>query len=443
MVTPQKRKQRGFVLIVTALSIITLVAFVGLVFDTGYLAWVRERAQTAADSAVMGAMLDLKSGNSLSTATTDGQTDASTNGFVNGTNNTTVQINNPPVYGTYAGNSAYVEAVVKKQVPNLFMTILGQNNTWVGARATARVTASGSTAGCVYALDGTASRALSLAGSNTITFNCSAFSESNSSSAYYSEGSITLDLSHTAKVGVVGSYQMNSGTYIKDDSTNTNETPVTVSSPGDPFATLAAPSTSTIVGAAPSYYDMNAKPANNTVQPGVYCGGLKFGNTNGTTFKMAAGTYVMAGGGFVLGSLAVIDATAGVMIYNTASTGYSCASSYSFSPINIDGQATFNINAPTTGTYAGIAIYQDRSITSSSQNQIVSQTSSVINGALYFPHSPLLWSGSNVTSGYLIIVADTITINGNSGLTVNNDYSSLPGGSPIKSTGSGTTGLVE
>jgi hypothetical protein len=149
----------------------------------------------------------------------------------------------------------------------------------------------------------------------------------------------------------------------------------------------------------------------------------------------------MAGGGFETESLAIINATAGVTIYNTSSSGYACSQSYSFSPINIDGQSTFNINAPTTGSLAGIAIFQDRSITSSSQNQIVSQTNSVINGALYFKNSPLLWSGSNTTNGYMILVADTITINGNSGLTVNNNYSSLPGGSPIKSTGS--SGLVE
>ena len=389
MPSPDKKRERGFVLIVTALSIITLVAFVGLVFDTGYLAWMRERAQTAADSAVMGAMLQLKSGNIL-TYGAIGQSDAAVNGFTNGANNTTVAINVPPVYGSYAGNTSYVEAVVQKQVPNIFMAILGQNTTWVGARATARVSGAvaGNTAGCIYALDPTASRALSLAGSNTVTFNCSAFAESTSSSAYYSEGSITLDLSHTAKVGVVGGYQINNGTKIVDDSTNQTELPATVTSPGDPFATLAAPSSGTIVGTSPSYYDMNAKPANNTIQPGVYCGGLKFGNTNGATYKMNAGTYIMAGGGFVLGSQATIDATAGVTIYNTSSTGWGCASSYSYQPINIDGQAVLNINAPTSGTMTGIAMFQDRTITSTSQNQIVSQTTSHINGALYFPHSP-------------------------------------------------------
>ena len=428
---------------ITALSAVALVAFVGLAVDTGYLSWVRRREQMAADSAVMAAMLDLKSGDSLATATTDGQSLSSLNGFTNGSSSTTVAINQPPLYGTYAGQSGYVESVVTRTVPTMFMMILGQNQIALSARATARVGSNGSGGGCVYALNATATRAISLAGSNTITFACSALSNSNSTSSYYSEGSITLDLANSAKVGVVGSYQMNNGTYMYDTVAKKNVTPTTISSFTDPLASLSAPTGVTVVKTSATYYDMNSKPTNNTISPGVYCGGLKIGNTNGTTFKMSAGTYVMAGGGFTLQSLAVVDATAGVMIYNSASTGYSCGSnSYTFSPINIDGQATFTINAPTSGTYAGIAFFQDRNQgTSSQQNQIVSQTSTVINGALYFKNSNLLWSGSNSSSGYMILVADTITINGNSGLYVNNDYSSLSGGSPIKSGAS--SGLVE
>lgn len=437
----KKQKQRGFILIVTALSIITLVAIIGLVFDAGYLSWVRQRAQNAADAAAMGAMLDLKNSVALATAKTDGQTDAGLNGFTNGTSNTTVTVNNPPVYGAYAGNSGYVEAIVQRQVPNLFLTIIGQNNTTVGARSTAAIGGNG-TSGCIYALDPTATRSLDLAGSNTITFNCSAYSESNSSSAYYSEGSITLDLSNTAKVSVVGGYQMNNGTYMINDSNSQSETPTTgVTSPGDPLSSIVAPTGGTLISSTPTYHDMNSLPPNNTLQPGVYCGGLSIGNTNGATFTMNAGTYIMAGGGFTLNSQGIINATAGVTIYNTTSSGYACSTTYSYSPINIDGQSTININAPTTGSLAGIAMFQDRSVTSTSQNQIVSQTTSVINGALYFKNSPLLWSGSNATNGYMILVADTITINGNSGLTVNNNYSSLPGGSPIKTASS--SGLVE
>jgi hypothetical protein len=387
-------------------------------------------------------MLEIKNGNTAN-ATTYGQADAARNGFTNGSNNTTVAINNPPLYGAHTGaanTNLYVEAIVKRQVPNLFMAILGQNTTWVGARSTAAVGGNG-VSGCIYALDPTASKALSLAGSNTVTFNCSAYSESNASNAYYSEGSVTLDLSHTSKVGVVGGYQMQQGTYMIDDSNNNSEVPSVVPSPGDPLASIVAPTSGTIISTTPTYHDMNSKPPNNTMNPGVYCGGLTIGNTNGTTFTMAAGTYIMAGGGFNVQSLGIVNATAGVTIYNTSSSGYACSQTYSFAPVNITGQAQLTLNAPTTGSLAGIAMFQDRSITSSSTNQINGQSSTVINGALYFKNSPLLWSGSNISTGYMILVADTITINGNSGLTVNNDYSSLPGGSPIKSTGS--SGLVE
>ena len=51
---------------------------------------------------------------------------------------------------------------------------------------------------------------------------------------------------------------------------------------------------------------MNSKPANNTLLPGVYCGGLTIGNTNGTAFTLSPGVYIMAGGGLMLNSQAVV-----------------------------------------------------------------------------------------------------------------------------------------
>jgi hypothetical protein len=54
----------------------------------------------------------------------------------------------------------------------------------------------------------------------------------------------------------------------------------------------------------------------------------------------------------------------------------------------------------------------------------------VFHGAIYLRNSPLTFTGNNSTGGYMIIVADTIKINGNS--TVNADYSTLQHGSPIR-----------
>lgn len=55
--------------------------------------------------------------------------------------------------------------------------------------------------------------------------------------------------------------------------------------------------------------------------------------------------------------------------------------------------------------------------------------STVLNGAIYLPHSPLQSAGNNTSSQYLIMVTDTLTVTGNS--TINADYSSLQDGSPI------------
>ena len=57
-----------------------------------------------------------------------------------------------------------------------------------------------------------------------------------------------------------------------------------------------------------------------------------------------------------------------------------------------------------------------------------------LQGALYFPLDNVTFSGGTAAHpDYLIIVADTISINGAS--SINNDYSGLDKGSPIQVTG--------
>ena len=111
-----------------------------------------------------------------------------------------------------------------------------------------------------------------------------------------------------------------------------------VTSPGDPLASFVAPTAGTIVSKTPAYFDMNKKPPANTISPGVYCGGLSVGNTNGAAFTMSPGVYIMAGGGLVFNSQAVITGT-GVTVYNTSSAGWGCSSTYNYTPVTISGQA--------------------------------------------------------------------------------------------------------
>jgi hypothetical protein len=65
-------------------------------------------------------------------------------------------------------------------------------------------------------------------------------------------------------------------------------------------------------------------------------------------------------------------------------------------------------------------------------NSFANGTSSILNGALYFPTTSLTYSGGSL-SQYTILVAYSISVSGSA--TLNSNFSSLPNGSPVKSTG--------
>jgi len=178
---------------------------------------------------------------------------------------------------------------------------------------------------CLYALDSTADRAFQIAGAQSVYTGCGVVVESSASDGLEMEGAGSFYLQNHAEVGVVGGAQLNGQTALWDTISNKQVAVVQIASPGDPLASVVAPTTGTIVGKTSTYYDMNSRPANNTLQPGVYCGGLSIGNTNGTTFTLSPGTYIMAGGGLTFNSLAKVTG-AGVTIYNTSSAGWGCSS---------------------------------------------------------------------------------------------------------------------
>lgn len=266
---------------------------------------------------------------------------------------------------------------------------------------------------CLYSLDPTAQQAFYISGNATITTNCSIVVESSSSAAFEMGGTDTLDLGNHAEVGVVGGWQLNGQSMI-DTISDQQVQPVAISSPGDPLASVPAPSQGAIVSTAPVTYSSSNPPADNTLSPGVYCGGLTVANTGGVTFTMSPGTYIMAGGGFKVTSSAMVQG-AGITVYNTSSTGWGCTGTYAYTPITIDGQASVNLSAPTSGPLSGIVLFGDRSgcaTPGACQDDINGKASAIFNGVLYLPSDLLLFNGSSQSSGCLAVVADKITING-------------------------------
>jgi hypothetical protein len=85
--------------------------------------------------------------------------------------------------------------------------------------------------------------------------------------------------------------------------------------------------------------------------------------------------------------------------------------------ININGLGSITISPPTTGLYAGITLWQDR--TSTNNMNIAGNGSSAISGTFYTAKGILNVSGngSNDVLGSQYI-SDKLTVNGNGGFTV-------------------------
>ncbi len=163
-----------------------------------------------------------------------------------------------------------------------------------------------------------------------------------------------------------------------------------------------------------------------TLTPGLYSGGISVSGNASVTFN--PGTYVLAGGGLTVSGNSTLTGS-GVTFYDTSgSSGYA--------PISLSGNETANLSAPTSGPYTGILFFQDPSVANSKSNgsSIVGNSTSTFDGILYFPTTSLSYVGNSSSNGYTFLIADTISLGGNATARLGSDYSTLPNGSPIKST---------
>jgi Putative Flp pilus-assembly TadE/G-like len=417
------RKRRGYVMVATTVFLPALMAFLGLATDVGYLQWQKLHAQMAADASAQGAGLQLLDGNSTSSIVSEGQYDASLNGFAQGVSNTTVTVNTPPLSGPHAGNSSAVEVIIQRTLPTFFLSVIGSPTATVTSRAVTVLGNNGS-AGCVFAMNASVSGAFTASAGTTNYFPCGIQVASSSGTALSLSGGAILYMKNNASVGVVGNWSLTGGSQIINFNTGNSESPLQISAPADPLGYVTAPSTSGLVVQSMSKVTYSS---NTTMQPGIYCGGFQVSGS--ATVTMNKGVYYIAGGGFSFSGTSSVSGT-GVTIFNTSGpnsgvTGCSTA----FQPFSISGSAVVSLSAPTSNPLEGILIFQDRKISSASNNTISGGSTVQLNGAIYLLHSPLQYTG-NSTSGYQILVADKVTISGSS--TINADYSSLTDGSPIR-----------
>jgi len=149
-----------------------------------------------------------------------------------------------------------------------------------------------------------------------------------------------------------------------------------------------------------------------------------------------AGTYIIDGGSLTIngGGIVCNQTGSGCSPTGTLNAGVTF---YLTNGANVlfNGNANVYLAAPNTGTYAGILFYQDP--TDCSNGTLDGTQNSFYQGALYFPGDPakgcnvqLTFAGTlnNTTAAYTVIVTDDLKFAGTANVTINSNYSSLPGG---------------
>jgi len=396
----------GFVLVTMLCCLVVLFAVLGLAIDSAYLEFVKTRMQTAADAAALGGTQEFHASGSSSVLSA-ARADAARNGFTNGIDGVTVTVNAPPATGYSTADSSAVEVIIAQQVPTFFMRIIGASSAGLQARAVARL---GNGLTCLHVLDPAAAGAFTLSGSAILRAACGIEVASSSSTAFMATGNGTVS---APSIDVHGGASVGSATVSPTPVTGAPVVP-------DPLDGIPAPP----VGACDYTNVSVSRAASVTLPPGVYCNGITVSSTAQVTFS-PAGTYILKGGGLNISGNSTVTGS-GVTLYNTAAPGYS------YGPVSITGNSDVTLSAPTSGPLAGILFFQDRSITSGAASTFAGTATLSLTGALYFPGTHVDYAGDSTgSSPYSIMVARTITFTGNT--TINNDYSSLPGGSPVKS----------
>lgn len=412
------RDERGSVAIHIGIVMIVLIGMASLGIETGTLYLSQRGMQAAADAAAVSAAVARATGRP-SDFRTEAKAVASSFGYADGVDGTTITVNSPPAHGNHLGDDKAVEVIVSQTQTLSLARAFRSGDFEVGARAVASV--GGGPAYCVLQLDAGASKGFNMSNGARVTLDdCGVAVNSADRHALYMSGGSRL---YTPKVSVVGDASVSNGARIDpDDALETSQPAVP-----DPYADVAVPSYSGCGNGTSKTYNWGTW----VLTPGVFCDGVRFRNAANVT--MQPGVYVIDGGTFEVGGGVKMSGD-GVTIVLTNSKGSEPAT------VEIGNGADVELTAPTTGATAGLVFFGDRLEPGKHDvNTFGGGASITVVGAIYFPTAAVeLENGASNASACTQLIAATIELKGGSRFRNN----CPPGVSPIVG-GSGSGGASQ
>jgi Flp pilus assembly protein TadG len=390
------RDRHGGALVTVGLGLPALLGVTALSVDLGLWYKFRRDYQTAADAAAIStAWQRLKGKTGLYEAA---KADAARNGVVVG-GAITLEVNNPPKAGTYAGEPEAVEVVITSVENTMLASLVYSGTVTNVVRAVGLIEVTGQA--CVLALNTTAASALKVWGTTVVEAKkCVLASNSNASTSINIGGTSTLTAESLWSAG-----------NIQIAGTTTLEKPPISDAWAldDPYKYLNVGSMGSCTVTNPPNYNSTA-----TLNPGRYCGDVSFGSQANITLN--PGTYYIDQGNLTVNGGAKIrcncTGTEGVTFVFTSS-----GAPGNTGTVTINGGADIQLNAPSdpNATFKGVLFYQDQHA-SATTAKFNGGASMILNGALYFKQAIIQYNGDHSASAKSCtqIIGDTIEFTGNS-----------------------------
>ena len=395
------RCQRGNTLIVVAAAAPLLIGASAIGVDTIQVALAKRQLQRSADSAAMAGAYAVLQNGGASTAVTR---DLTHNNRITLAGTPTVE--NAPTTGAFAGNARAVRVVLRANRTVPFMSFFTGSTMAVEVEATAAAVPDG--VYCVVSLESTSATGVTFGGNTTTDLGCGVATNSTGPSAISVNGSPTIMASPIAAVGgVPPASRFGAGSVTL---------PYSPPQP-DPFASLPP---AEIPPGTTCNPEASVNPNDTaTLSPGCYNGMDLKG-----TVTLNPGVYYINGSSLSFGSQANVTGT-GVTFILTSTTASTSPSS--IAQIDMNGGAQLNLTAPSTGTYAGVLLYQHRNAPLTNQH-INGNSSSRIDGAFYMPSTEITFNGNaGMQVQCLRLVGRRVNFSGNANLT-----NTCPANSPTR-----------
>jgi Flp pilus assembly protein TadG len=380
-----------------ALGAIPLVVSVGAAVDYGRASAARAAMQSALDATAL--MLSKESQNLSGDAFGMKGTSYFNSNFARPeVQNVVVTIGSALGSG---GNTLNLSAT--GSVNTAFMSLIGLSTIALSVSSGAYAYSDG--LGCVLSLDPHASGATTGQGSTTVNLNgCSLYDDSDNATALVAGGSAKIS---ALSVGVVGGIS-GAQNIAATQGIKTGGGPVP-----DPYANDSYPSFSSC-----SQQNYTGKTVE-TINPGVYCGGMKF--NAGANVTLNPGIYYLDGGGFAVDGGATVSGNGVTLVFTKKNSN-------NWGTATVNGNATVTLTPPKSGPTAGIVVFGDRNIPLGTTFKFNGGASQYLAGAIYVPTGAITFAGGiGASNSCTQIIGNTVTFVGNSSLAVDcSSYNTKP-----------------